>query len=165
VRRNAISAVVYAATAYSLAEFLDGLYGMGPFTGPVKLIYLAIAGTVLFFLACILSLFTWRVGAFCAVVGSAFSWPLFALPIQMIRWRRVLSILSYSNWSDLLVAIFALGVSTVYSAIQMRRPLRRTGERRMVTKLALALIYDAGILVSMNWRGIADWLFRLRYGS
>lgn len=128
MKRKFTSAAVYAATAYTLAEFFDGLYAMGPWTGPVKLIYLAIAGTVLLSLACILSLFTWRIGILCGAVGSAFSWTLFALSIPMIPWRHVLSVLPYANWSGLLLAILALDISTAYSAIQVRRSLRRRTE-------------------------------------
>lgn len=169
MKRKIISAVVYAASAYALAEFFDGLLGGEPFTGPVpKLIYLAIAGTVLFFLACILSLFSWRVGVFCGSAGGVLSWPCFAVSLPAIPWGSLFSILPYSNWSNLLMAILTLVVSTTYSLNQLRQLLRRDSnpqEHRMVLKLALALTYAAGVFVSTNWRGIWDWLFRLRYGT
>jgi hypothetical protein len=168
VKRKIISALVYAATAFALAEFLDALYGAGPLTGHVRLVQLAIAGTILFAAACMLSLFALRVGVFCALAGGVLSWPCLVIEVPGIPWGSLLSILPDANWQDLVIAILALVVSSVYSVTQLRLLLRSRASlagRKMGLKLAATLLYAAAIFVVTNWRGIWDWLFSLRYGS
>ncbi|MGB9105850.1 MAG: hypothetical protein WCC59_13900 [Terriglobales bacterium] len=166
--RKLIPAVVYAATAFAFAGFIDGLYGGEPITHHLGLIHVATAGAILFAVACVLSLFTPRVGVVCALVGGVLSWPYFAIQVFAIPWGSIVSILPYANWQDLLTAILALVVSSVYSVNQLRllfRGRNDTEGRKMGFRLIAALVYAVGIVIVENWRGISDWLFRLRYGS
>ncbi len=168
MKQKILSAVIYATTALALAQFLDGLYAGEPITHHRALIHLAIAGTILFAAACILSLFTLRVGVVCGLAGGILSWPCFAVGMTAIPWRSVVSIFSYSNWSFVLTSILALVVSSAYSVNRLRVLLRSRNdrkERNMGLKLAAVLFYAAGIFVLTNWRSIWEYLYRLRYGS
>jgi len=68
----------------------------------------------------------------------------------------------------LLLAIVALIVSSGYSVSQAL-PLFRDREEVKTSNLGLrlvaALAYAAGVFFVAYWRGIWDWLFRLRYGG
>jgi hypothetical protein len=168
VKRKILSGAIYATTAFALAQFFDALYAGEPVTDHLGLIYLAIAGTILFAAACILSLFTVRVGVVCGLGGGVLSWPAFAIAIPTIPWGSVVSIFPYANWPFLLTAILALVVSSVYSVNRLRVLVRGRDdleEPYMGLKLAVALSYSMGIFVLTNWRSIWDWLFRLRYGN
>jgi hypothetical protein len=168
VKRKIISAAVYAATSFALAGFFDGLYGAGPVTRYLGVIHLAIAGTILFAVACVLSLFTLRVGVICGLCACVLSWPYFAIQIPTIPWNRVFAVLHYANWQDLMTAILALVVSSAYSVNRLRLLLRGSidsKDSRIRLKLAAALFYTAVIMGEATWRGVSDWLFRLRYGS
>src|SRR5271157_2098741 len=116
VKRKILSVVIYVTTAFALAEFFDGLYGAGPVTLHLGLIHLAIAGTILFAAASVLSLFTLRAGVVCGLAGSVLSWPYFAIGMPAIPWGSLVSILPHANWLDLLTAIIALVVTSAYSA-------------------------------------------------
>ena len=168
MKQKILSAVIYATTALALAQFLDDLYAGEPVTDHLGLIYLAIAGTILFAAACILSLFTLRVGVVCGLGGGILSWPVFAIAIPRIPWGSVVSIFPYSNWRYVLTAILALVVSSAYTVNRLRVLLRGRNDlegRNMGLKLAGTLFYAAGIFVLTHWRSIWEWLFRLRYGN
>lgn len=167
MKRRILSVLIYATTAFALAEFLDGLYGAGPVTHHLALIHLAIAGTILFAAACILSLFTLRVGVVCGLGGVVLSWPYFALQMPAIPWGSLISILPHANWVDLLTAILVLVVSSVYSVNQLQILRRgRSGFEagKMKLKLFAALLYAAGIFCLANWYSIWHW-FLLRHHS
>jgi hypothetical protein len=166
MKRKIISAIVYAATSVALAGFFDALYGAGPVTRYLALIHLAIAGTVLFAVACVLSLFTLRVGVVCGLAGSVLSWPYFAIQISTIPWGSTVSILSHANWQDVLTAILALVVSSVYSVNRLRLSLRgstNSEDGKMRLKLVAALLYAAAVVGLATFRSIGDWLVKLRY--
>ena len=168
MKRKILSAVIYATTAFALAQFFDGLFAGEAVTDQLRLTYLAIAGTILFAAACIVSLFTLRIGVVCGLGGSILSWPYFAIGMPTIPWGSVVSIFPYSNWAFVLTAILGLVVSSAYSINQLRLFLRRGDDHRsrnMGLKLAVAFVYAAGIFALTNWRSIWDWLFRLRYGN
>jgi heme exporter protein D len=167
VKRKFLSAVIYATTAFALAESFDSLYGAGPVTHELGLIHLAIAGTILFTVACILSLFTLRAAVVCGLAGGVLSWPYFAIPIPTIPWGSLVSILPYANWMALLTTLLALVVSSVYSVNQLRILLRGridSEASQMKLKLLAAVLYAAGIFCLANWYSIWHW-FRLRNRS
>ena len=167
MKRKILSLVIYVTTAFALAEFFDGLYGAGPVTHRLGLIHLAIAGTILFAAACILSLFTLRVGVVCGIAGGVLSWPYFAIQMPTIPWGRLASIFPHAHSVDLLIAILVLVVSSVYSVNQLRMLLRGRNDSeasQMKLKLLAALLYAAGIFYLANWYSIWHW-FRLRYRS
>lgn len=168
MKRRIISAVVYAATFLALAGFFDSLYGAGPVTGYLAAIHLALAGTVLLAAASISSFFAPRVGVVCGAAGSVLAWPCFAAVMPTIPWPSIFSILPYSNWQDLLTAILALTVSSIYSVTRLRWLLSDRAnweERNLNLKLAGTLLYAVVIVGEAAWRSIWDWLFRLRYGN
>lgn len=167
MKRNLIPALVYLASAFAFVVYFDSLYGAGPVTRGLWLVNLAIVGTALFAAACVLSLFTFRVGLICAVAGALFAWPLFAIAIIKIPWTSLISIFPYSNWLDLLMAIVALVVSTLYSARRAFLLFRghNDAQRHNMGLTLVAAGYAAGVFVLAYWRGIWDWMFRLRYGG
>lgn len=77
MKEKAFPIGMYAVTALTLAAFFDALYGAGPITRHLGPIHLAIAGTVLFAVACALSLFALRIGVVCGLAGAVLSWPIF----------------------------------------------------------------------------------------
>jgi len=116
MKQKIIPSAIYALTTVCLAEFFDAAYGAGPVTRYVRLTHLAIAGTVLFAIACISSLFTLRFGTVCALAASVLAWPYFANALTAIPWGSLVSVLPYANWRYELTAILLLAVSSVYSA-------------------------------------------------
>lgn len=164
MKRKVIAAVVYAATAFALASFFDALYGAGPVTRGLWLIHLAIAGTILFAAACIVSLFALRAGILCAIAGGILSWPEFADSFGFIPWRHILSILPYANWLVLLTAIFALIVSSAYSIDEVSL-LFRIRNHTAWFRFGTALVYAVGVFIADMWPGVEEWLIRFRYRS
>jgi hypothetical protein len=168
VRRKIITALVYAATAFAFAIYFDSLYGAGPITHDLWFINLATVGMGLFAAATILSFFALRMGLVCAAAGGLLSWPAFAVAMFKIPWARIVSILPYSNWLDLLMAIVTLIVSSVYSvsqALSLFRGREEVQSRNLGLGLVATLAYAAGVFFVAYWRGIWDWFFRIRYGG
>lgn len=168
MKQRVLSAVIYATTAFALAQLFDAIFAGEPVTAYLGVIYLAIAGTILFAAACFLSLFAMRVGVVFGLGGCILAWPWLALAISTVPWARVISIFPVSNWPEVLTTILALVVANAYSLNRLRLLLRRRNDlegRNVGLKLAVALSYAAGIFVLTNWRSIWDWLFRLRYGK
>jgi hypothetical protein len=148
--------------------FWEALYGAGPVTRYMGVIHLAITGTIVLAAACILSLFTLRLGAVFALAGSVLAWPYFAIQMPKIPWGSIVSVLPHANWHYELTTIVVLVVSTGYSANHLwllRRGRDDLDGRKMGFELVAALLYAIGIFGLSNWRTIWDWLFRLRYGS
>jgi len=164
-----VSAILYATTAFTLWSFWDALFGAAdePFMHYRYwgLLSLSIAGTVLFVAACILTLFSTRIGTICALVGATLSWPYFALQMPKIPWSRVISVLPNANWQELLTAIFALIIASVYSMSELRRGNDEASRRNIGLKLTATFLYAAASFLLAYWRGIWEWLFRLRYGN
>jgi hypothetical protein len=167
VNRKITSAVVYAATALALAAYFDAVYGAGRVVRGVWLIHIATAGAVLLAAACILSLFSLRAGVACALAGGLLSWPQFGVATFGIPWRSIVEILPYAYWLELLSAILALAVCSVYSVTQvvmLSRGYHDKEPSKTGFRLVVALVYGVGIILVGNWRAICYWLFRLRYG-
>lgn len=77
MKQKIVSAVVYSLTALDFASFFDSLYGAGPVTRHLGLIYVAIIGAVLFAVASVLSLFNLRIGIACAFAACILSLAVF----------------------------------------------------------------------------------------
>ena len=168
MKRKAIPALLYLTTAFAFAMYFDSLYGAGPVARGLWFLKLATVGMVLFASACILSFLSLRVGLLSASAAALLSWPAFAIAVFKIPWTSIISILPYSNWLDLLIAIVTLVVSSVYSvrqAVLLFRGRTGTEMRNIGLRLVAAVLYALGVAVVAYWRGIWDWLFRLRYGS
>jgi len=114
-----LSAAVYAITAVALADYFDALYGAGPVTSHLGLIYSAIAGAVLFAVAFVLSMFTLRFGAICGLAACILSWPCFGIQLPGIPWTKLVSVAHYANWRFIFLAILMLAVSSAYSLWQL----------------------------------------------
>ena len=123
MKHKIVSALVYGITALSLADFLDSVYGAGPiFQKYVGLTHVAIAGAILFAVACLLSLFNERLGIACGVVACILSWPLFSreLSVALGVWRSLHSVLGYAYWTARIASVGMLIVSSIYSLSQLR---------------------------------------------
>jgi hypothetical protein len=167
MKRKLLSVVLYATTSFALAVYWEALYGAGPIKTSV-LMYLAISGTVLFAVSCVMLLISSQVGLSCAITAGLLSWPYFVIHVPTIPWSRLLSAVSNnSRWLFLLIAILALVVTSIYSLNQLRCFVRGNGieGRNTGLKLVVALIYAGGVFIVENWRGILEWLLRLRYGN
>lgn len=168
MKRKAIPALLYLTTAFAFAMYFDSLYGAGPVARDLWFLRLATVGMVLFASACILSFFWLRVGLLTAAAAALLSWPAFAIAVFEIPWTSIISILPYSNWLDLLNAIVTLMVSSVYSlkqAVLLFRGRTSTDTRNLGLRVFAVVVYALVVVVVTYWRGIWDWLFRLRYGS
>src|SRR5271157_442627 len=123
---KAVSVVIYAVTALALADFFDSLYGAGPVTHYFGLIHTAIAGAILFVVACVFSLFSLRIGIVIALAACILSWPFFAGELlAILRVLPVLfSLVHYSYWGARLASVLMLIVSSVYSLGRLRLMFR-----------------------------------------
>ena len=78
MKHKVVSALVYGITALDFAEFFDSVYGAGPISPHhIALMHTAIAGAIVFALACLFSLFNLRIGVMCGLAACVLSWPLF----------------------------------------------------------------------------------------
>jgi hypothetical protein len=118
-----VSALVYGITALDLANFFDSVYGAGPISSNyIGLTHVAIAGAILFAVACLLSLFNLRMGITCGLVACILSWPFFAGELSLILgvWRGLFSVVGYAYWTARLASVWMLIVSSIYSLSQLR---------------------------------------------
>ena len=164
-KRRVVAALLYATTTICLFGFVDFLYGAEP---PIShLVYLLIAGTVLFGFACTLSLFVPKLATVCALCAAALSWVLLSSEFgRMDRGRNLVWLITYEP--DTPAAILSLIVSSVYATLQFSFFLRTDdgpSERNVRWALPAAVLYALAMLAVANWRSIWDWCFRLRYGS
>ncbi len=122
MKQKIVSAFIYAVTTLALAYFFDGFYGGEPSTRHLGLIHAATAGAILFAVACVLSLFSLRLGTVCTLAACILSWPFFSGNLFAILsvWRSLFSILRYSNWGASLAAVVMLIISSAYSINQAR---------------------------------------------
>jgi hypothetical protein len=124
MKRKVFFAVIYATTSISLLGFFDAFYGAGPVPYH-PLTHCAIGGSVLFAIACVVSLFHLRSGIVCALVASLFCWPFFAGELSMVLrvWRSLVSVVvrDYGMWNDRLAALLTLMLSSAFSLSQLRR--------------------------------------------
>ena len=129
MKQKTISAVIYAATTLALAYYFDALYGGGAVTHHLGLIHIAIAGTILFAVACILSLFSLRLGVLCALAACILSWPFFSGNLYAILrvWRSLFSVVHYANWGASLAAVLMLIISSIYSLGRLRLLFQAAG--------------------------------------
>lgn len=65
MKQKVLAALVYILTALALALYFDSLYGAAPVTQHLNAVHAGIAGTILLAVACLLSLFSLRLGAVC----------------------------------------------------------------------------------------------------
>ena len=117
-----LSTIVYAATAFTSFMDLDSLYGAAPIVGSTS-IYLAIAGTVLFAIASLLSLLTLRLGITCGLVALGLSGHYFLREIIAIPWGSMPGILPkvlpYARWSDIFASLIMMVTAVAYSLSQL----------------------------------------------
>jgi hypothetical protein len=117
------SPVIYLISALALVFYFDALYG-GPVTHRLGTIHAGIAGATLFVVACVLSLFSLRVGLVCGLAASILSWPYFGVLLFVFPWRGVPEILHYAMWGDTLSALLILIIASIYSLSKIGLSLR-----------------------------------------
>jgi len=164
-----VSSVLYATTAFALWSFWDALLGMTdePLTHYQhwKLLSLLMTGTALFLAACILTLFSMRIGTISGLVAAVLSWPYLAVGMPAIPWSKIISVLPYANWKYLFIAILALLIVSAYLVNRLTRGGNDRNPCNIGLKLTVTFLYAASIVVATLWREIWEWLFRLRYGT
>ncbi len=130
MKQKTVSVVIYAITALALAYYFDSLYGAGPVARHLELIHTAIAGAILFVVACVLSVFSLRFGTVCALAACVLWWPFFSSNLFAILsvWRSLFSILHHSNWEASLQSVLMLIISSIYSLSRLRLLLRAPRE-------------------------------------
>jgi hypothetical protein len=119
-----ISTFIYGIATFCFWLFFDALYGAGPVTRDLALIYLAIGGSILYAIACVSSLFSLRFAVISGLAGALLVWPYFAIEVREIPWSKLWSALPYANWRYELAALFFLVVSSCYLAVQLRLMFR-----------------------------------------
>jgi len=122
-------AALYVITALAVAGYFDALYGAAPVTHRQTPIHFAIAGTIIFAIACLLSLFSLRLGAVGGLVGACLSWPFFGPILIHFPWTKLPEVLPYAMWADSLAALVTLIVATVYSVCSVSSTFRRRASR------------------------------------
>jgi hypothetical protein len=121
MKQRLLAAIVYLSTAVAQAVFFDGLYGAGPVTHHLTLVHSAIAGAILFAIACPLSLFMSRFGILCGLTASILSWPFFGILLFATPWSSLVSLLVHSaDWRDHYTAIVMLIISSACSVSGLR---------------------------------------------
>jgi hypothetical protein len=127
MKHKFVSTIIFAITALAIGNFFDGLYGAGPVTHYFGLIHTAVAGAILFVIACAFSLFSSRFGIVCALAACILSWPYFGIQLFAIPWDSIFSLMRYPEWRDKFAAILGLVISSVYSVTQLRLLWRKPG--------------------------------------
>jgi hypothetical protein len=124
VKYNLIGALMYGVAAAGTFNWIT--YAMIPNQtyGPPALLYVALVGSVVLGIGCILSIFTKRYGAIVGSVGAAISWIYFAPFAWLLQWGKYRWLFSIdlpwiigNHILDLYqpVAVLLLVVATVYS--------------------------------------------------
>lgn len=114
-------AILCAAAGAGLANWIDILYGafLGPYGyGLRKWEILALAGSALFGMGMVVSLFSDRYGPIVSLAASGVSWTYFALsviclPIGHFLWRF--------HGGAMPIAILIVLAATIYSLVRMQR--------------------------------------------
>jgi hypothetical protein len=122
MKYRAILAAIYAITTLCLGSFLDYLYNGEPITRHLGLIHAATVGAILFAVACVLSVFSLRLGIVCALVACILSWSYFCIQLSIIPWGDLIWFARYRPGT--LAAILSLIVSSAYSVIMARLVFR-----------------------------------------
>jgi drug/metabolite transporter (DMT)-like permease len=119
-----VLAILCAAAGVGLANWIDIVYGafLEPYGyGLRKWEILALAGSALFGLGIVVSLFSDRYGPIVSLVASGVSWTYFApsvicLPIGHFLWRF--------HGGAMPVAILIVLAATIFSFVRLRRHIR-----------------------------------------
>jgi hypothetical protein len=137
MKNKAVLAALYALTALAFWSYFDSLYGAGPITHHLSIIYAAIAGGIMFAAAFVVSFLSLRLGVFCGLTASGLSWPWFAVEGLTFPWRHVFQVLPHGFWADTLGSLFMLAISSAYTLAHLRNraewasqncPSRKPGE-------------------------------------
>ena len=115
MKKRIISAIIYVASFLALGIYFDALYGSGPVTHYLLLIRLALCGTVAFALACVSSLFNFRMEVIGGLGAGMLALPYFAIQAVSVPWSSLLSVIRYANCVYLVTAILVLACSSAYS--------------------------------------------------
>jgi hypothetical protein len=119
MKNRIVAIALYAVTAVCFLLYFEALYTGEPVARHQGMIYAAAAGSVLFGIACILSVVWRRAGAIAALVSAVLSWPYFSVQIWTVPWGNLGWFVRYRI--DTAAAILLLIVSTIWSIHDLRR--------------------------------------------
>jgi hypothetical protein len=119
MKQRAAPALLYLLAALALARYFDSLYGAAPVVRRLEAVHAGIAGTILLAVACLLSLFSLRLGGVCGLVAGLLVWPYFGPILVSFPWSRVFEVLPYAMWADSLAALVMLTIASIYSMARL----------------------------------------------
>ena len=171
MKQRVIAGLVYATSALCPLEFLDFLSGAEPSPHPMTawartFVVSTFTAAVLFAIGCVLLFLTLRWATICSLFASVLSLPFIFGAATTLRSENFTWAVLYRP--ETVTAVVTSIVSCIYSINSLRLSRRNDNdavERGMNWKLFAAGCYFATMLFAANWRSIADWLFKLRYGS
>jgi hypothetical protein len=139
--KRILSAAIYLTTVLCVGNYCEMIDGMEPPRLPpsalqVNLWHVAIAGALMFAIACIVSIFSHRLGIFCGLGACLMSWPHFGALLVTFPVRQLMTLLPFpwvsDLWPGIIGALAMLLISTVYTLIKLRalgKDSRRASDR------------------------------------
>jgi len=125
MRHRIITATLFAAAAISTANWIDwALDPIQPYGHPF-LLKVALAGSLLFLIACLLAVFANRYAALAGYAAMLLSWPYFALLGVSMPWKNFFWLARiHEHGAAQVIAIVTLLAATIYSSPQLWRTAR-----------------------------------------
>jgi hypothetical protein len=125
--RKVLAAIVYAASALAIANWLDYAFFAWQVYGykvPL-LLWVALAGCVCLLLSCILAFFSYRYGLFIALIGLCLAWPYSGALAWNLHWDRFIWFVRFQDHGpSQVIAVFMLAALTAYSIVRLRSSAR-----------------------------------------
>jgi len=132
--RRVAAAIMYGSAALATGNWLDyALWPEQPHYGPVDtLLRIALVGSVIFGLACLVSLFRLQYAVVLGLLAACLSWTYFALVAVYLPWRNLVWLVRIYDHGDAQVgAILFLFIATLYSLFEAWK-WKRSREKRML---------------------------------
>ena len=126
--RTILAGILFAAVAVATANWLEYAFFERRGYGYPMVLWIALIGSALFTLGCIIVFFRYRYGIMVGLAAALASWPYFGLLAWHLQWRDFLWLVRiHYHGTDQVAAVFLLVIATVYSLFQLRsRDLLRT---------------------------------------
>ncbi|MGA8500333.1 MAG: hypothetical protein WB683_02205 [Candidatus Sulfotelmatobacter sp.] len=163
-KRKVAAALIYGTSAFCVFFYFEFLDGLEPPRSNFEYVLLGVAA--MFAIASVLSFFTLRWAATCALAAAILSSPLLYSGafywVHNVAWR-------INHAPEELTARVSLIVAIIYVIEQLWLSFRTGGglieSKRRWWALPAPVFYAVTTVAIANWHGISEWLFRLRYGS